>query len=165
MRRPRNVDNRPRALGNHAAKGGVRQVHGGHDVDLVHLVLARDVGLEEEALGTEAGVVHEDLETGGGVDVMHDSLDAGGGCEVGHQGVGADAIGACEVGRDLLEAVQAAGDEREVVARLREFTGESNTQSCGCSRNDGEAHSAFRARKASISSISCGRQPEARVRR
>ena len=102
----------------------MREPHRGIDVDPVHGDLRFERRLVEASFRAEAGVVHEQRQARFGGETRGDGVDLGQVRQVSRERLGGDLVLAGEFGRKLLQPVEAAGDQEQVIALSGKLAGE-----------------------------------------
>ena len=119
------VEHRAGALLDHPRQERAGDLVHGLDVEADHLGLLLEVVVEEVAEVAEAGVVADadDLALAR-LQLLDRAAARGGAAEVAGLDVGVDVVGLAQLVGELLEALAAAGDERDVVAAVGELAGD-----------------------------------------
>ncbi len=140
----RHVDDAAVPAFGHRAQRGMGQPEHGRDQHVEHRLLGLDLVDQEPLLEPEARVVDQQVDRP--VRVGESRLDRPellAVAEVGRQHLDLDVVRRAELGRDLLQPLDVAGHQHQVVAACGELGGEAVTDAGGGSGDHGGGHAAI----------------------
>ena len=117
------------------AQGGVRESDRGHDVQAVHLLLGGERRFPEQAVGAEAGVVHQELQAGLGPHAVRHARQIRLGRQIGDEHLARGAVRPSELRGEGVQPVLPPGHQQQVMAR-RQGAGELRADPAGGSGDD-----------------------------